>query len=174
MSVTSPGTGSARTQRRDDEPPDQTSADGRVAVELEHARGHHARWVVIGGVIGVLCVLKLGTLGKGVGVLLMALAAWAAYKLVRTYVHPPGTLVVDGDRVQLPRGLCRGAPTELARGAVTGAYFLRRSVPWTRAAPVLVVEAGGKAFVYPRDWFAAEADQRRVLEALAGAGPAAP
>jgi hypothetical protein len=49
---------------------------------------------------------------------------------------------------------------------VTAAYFLRRSVPWTKAAPVLIVEVGERAYVYPRDWFRTEADQRRILDAL--------
>ena len=45
-------------------------------------------------------------------------------------------------------------------------YFLRRSVPWNRSAPVLVVELGPKAMAFPRDWFASEADQRRIVHAL--------
>jgi len=31
---------------------------------------------------------------------------------------------------------------------------------------VLVVEAGERAFVYPRDWFGSESDQRRILDEL--------
>jgi hypothetical protein len=31
---------------------------------------------------------------------------------------------------------------------------------------VLVVELGERALLYPRDWFATEADQRRVVHAL--------
>lgn len=147
---------------------DEASADvgGRVSVDLAHTRGSHLRWTLIGGVLGVACVLMLGTLGKGLGVVLLVLAAWAAFKLILTYRHPPGTIVIDGDDVALPRGLCQGEPSRVKRGDVTAAYFLRRSVPWTRAAPVLVVEAGGKAYAYPRDWFASESDQRRVLDAL--------
>ena len=45
-------------------------------------------------------------------------------------------------------------------------YFLRRSVPWNRAAPVLVVELGERRSLFPRDWFASEADQRHVVHAL--------
>lgn len=159
------GAGSAR----EPEPEAEVAAGGRVAVELAHARGSHVRWTLIGGALGVACVLALGTLGKGVGVLLLVLAAWAAFKLVLTYLNPPGTIIVDGDDVTLPRGLCRGAPVKAARKDVTAAYFLRRSVPWTKASPVLVVEVGKDAFAYPRDWFATEADQRRILDALAPA-----
>jgi hypothetical protein len=49
---------------------------------------------------------------------------------------------------------------------VTASYFLRRSVPWNRASPELVVELGDKAMAIPRDWFATEADQRHVVHAL--------
>lgn len=168
MSVSSRATGAAtkanvRSDERDDA---ATDAGGRVAVDLAHTRGAHLRWTLIGGVLGVACVIALGTLGKVVGVVLLVTAAWAAFKLSLTYRHPPGTIVIDGDDVALPRGLCQGEPSRVKRGDVTAAYFLRRSVPWTRAAPVLVVEAGGKAYAYPRDWFVSEADQRRVLDAL--------
>jgi nucleoid DNA-binding protein len=88
---------------------------GRVSVELAHARGSHLRWVLIGGGLGIACVLALGTLGKALGVVLLLLAAWAAFKLAMTFRHPPGTIVVDGDDVTLPRGLCRGEPNKLAR-----------------------------------------------------------
>ena len=158
-----------RAEQKEREDTDQPAADsgGRVSVDLAHTRGSHLRWTLVGGGLGVACVLMLGTLGKVLGLVLLVLAAWAAFKLVLTYRHPPGTIVIDGDDVSLPRGLCQGEPSKHKRGEVTAAYFLRRSVPWTRAAPVLVVEAGGKAYAYPRDWFASESDQRRVLDALA-------
>jgi hypothetical protein len=171
VSVSSRATGAAakgqvkpRAEDRDDEA--ASDAGDRVSVELAHTRGAHLRWTLIGGALGVACVLALGTLGKVVGLVLLLTAAWAGFKLFLTYRHPPGTIVIDGDDVALPRGLCQGEPSRHTRGEVTAAYFLRRSVPWTRAAPVLVVEAGGKAYAYPRDWFASESDQRRVLDAL--------
>ena len=141
---------------------------GGVEIELLHARNHHLRWLVLGSVLGVLCVTQLGTLGQMLGVLLLVLAAWAGYRVVQTLRHPPGTLVVDGDRVVLPRGLCVGDPLTVRRGEVGAAYLLRKAVAWPQSAPVLVVEAGGKVLAYPRDWFASEADQRRVLDALLG------
>jgi hypothetical protein len=94
-----------------------------------------------------------------------AVAAWA---FARTVIFAPGTIIVDGSQVVLPRGLCRSKPATFARDRVEHVYLLRRAVPWTRAAPVLVIEADGKAFSYPRDWFASEADQRRVIRALHG------
>lgn len=141
-------------------------ATGAVAIELRHARNHHLRWVVLGLVLGGLCVTQLGTLGQAAGVVLLGMAAWAAYRVVETLRHPPGTLVIDADKVSLPRGLCRGEPLELTRGAVTASYLLRKAVAWHQAAPVLVIEADGKVLAYPRDWFATEADQRRALDAL--------
>ncbi len=164
-----------RDDRRDDDgDAGRATADagGRIAIELAHARGNHLRWTLIGGALGAAAVVMLGTLGKGLGVLLLLLAAWSAWKLFLTFRHPPGTLIVDGDQLTLPRGLCRGAPVEVARGEVTAAFFLRRAVPWTRAAPVLVVEVGRRAYAYPRDWFESEADQRRILDALTPAPPA--
>lgn len=147
---------------------DKRAVAGTVEIELLHARNHHLRWVVLGVILGGLCVAQLGTLGQWVGVLLLALAAWAAFRVVQTLRHPPGTIVVDGDRVTLPRGLCRGEPLDLTRTAVSASYLLRKSVAWHQAAPVLVVEADGHVLAYPRDWFASEADQRRVLDALVG------
>ena len=117
-------------------------------------------------ILGGLCVTQLGTLGQWVGFVLLALAAWAGFQVVQTLRHPPGTIIVNGDRVTLPRGLCRGQPLDLTRTAVSASYLLRKAVAWHQAAPVLVVEADGKVLAYPRDWFASEADQRRVLDAL--------
>jgi len=78
--------------------------------------------------------------------------------------------------VELPRGLCKGEPAAFPLDKVQHAYLLRRAVPWTRAAPVLVIEADGRAFSYPRDWFLTEADQRRIVRELhaRGAGVQAP
>ena len=69
-------------------------------------------------------------------------------------------------KVILPRGAHRPKPVEVSPSEVTAVYFLRRSVPWNRAAPVLIVELGDRAMVFPRDWFATEADQRQLVHAL--------
>lgn len=171
--------------RRDDERDRDRSGDRRgdkrgaragdaVEVSLHHARNHHLRWVVLGLVLGALCVTQLGTLGQVLGVALLALAAWAAFRVVQTLRHPPGTIVVDGERVVLPRGLCLGDPLEVTRGAISASYLLRKSVAWHQAAPVLVVETDGKVLAYPRDWFAGESDQRRILDALLAGTAAEP
>ncbi len=113
-----------------------------------------------------MLVLELGTVGVWAGYVMIAVGLYRAYQLVQSYRHPVGTIVVSPKQVKLPRGLHRGAPVEVAPSDVTAVYFLRRSVPWNRAAPVLVVELGERALIYPRDWFASEADQRHVVHAL--------
>ncbi len=168
-------TGKPKTSRRDDDDEDDDADDaapapaprgGRISIGLVDARGQHLRWVLIGLIIGGLCVYALGTLAQIIGVGLIGLGAWNGWLLVRALRNPPGTVLIDGDRIELPRGLCRGAPHAVGRAEVTAAYFLRRSVPWTQAGPVLVIEAGGQAFIYPRDWFGSESDQRRILDEL--------
>jgi hypothetical protein len=74
----------------------------------------------------------------------------------------------------LPRKLHRPNPFDVKPSEVTAVYFLRRSVPLYHAAPVLVVELGSRAILYPRDWFATEADQRHVVHALRHHLPAPP
>jgi hypothetical protein len=123
-------------------------------------------WTIFGLIFGSLLIWKLGTVGVWVGIVLVAIGAFRAYQLVQTFLYPPGTIVVTDRKVVLPRGLCLPRPLEVAPGDVTAVYFLRRSVPWNRSAPVLVVEVGSKALAYPRDWFASEADQRHVVHAL--------
>lgn len=139
---------------------------GPLAIELEVSRNRYAGWTVFGLVFGALLVWKLGTVGVWVGVVLMLLGALRAWQLIQTFLHPPGTIVVGDNEVTLPRGLCLSRPIKVAPKEVTAVYFLRRSVPWNRSAPVLVVELGPKAMAFPRDWFASEADQRHVVHAL--------
>jgi hypothetical protein len=137
-----------------------------IEIELELSRERLWGWAVGGVILGLLLVWKLGTVGVWAGYVLIALGLYRAYLLVQTYRHPPGTITVSGERVKLPRGLHRGAPVEVLPTDVTAVYFLRRSVPWNRAAPVLVVELGERALLFPRDWFASEADQRHIVHAL--------
>ena len=139
---------------------------GNVEVKLEVSRQRPIGWTIFGLIFGALLVWKLGTVGKWVGVGLMIVGAFRAYQLIMTYVHPPGTIKVTESLVTLPRGICMPRPLEVKPADVTAVYFLRRSVPWNRSAPVLVVELGGKALAYPRDWFSSEADQRHVVHAL--------
>ena len=100
------------------------------------------------------------------GYVLIAIGAFRAVQLAMSFMHPAGSIVVGPKEIKLPRGAYRGTPHVLAPSDVKAVYFLRRSVPWNRSAPVLVIEVGDKAMAFPRDWFASEADQRRVVHAL--------
>lgn len=139
---------------------------GPIDVPLAHARWHHFGWLVFGLIAGLLLVLELGTVGRFVGVVLLALALRHAIGFVRTLLYPAGTISVRDDQVILPRGLCRGKPATFPMEQVRHAFVLRRAVPWTQTGPLLVIEAGDRAFSYPRDWFLADADQQRIVRAV--------
>jgi len=168
----------ARDKRAKDEGPakDVQRGPGPLQIELEVSRNRLIGWTVFGLVFGGLLAWKLGTVGVWVGRVLMVLGAVRGWQLLQTFRHAAGTIVVTDDEVTLPRGLCVPRPIKVRPKDVTAVYFLRRSVPWNRSAPVLVVELGPRAMAFPRDWFASEADQRHVVHALMrtrGAGPAA-
>jgi hypothetical protein len=137
-----------------------------LEIELEVSRQRSTGWVIFGVIVGVLLIWKLGTVGVWAGVALLATGAYHGWNLVQTFRHPPGTIVVSDREVSLPRGLCVPRPVVVKPQEVTAVYFLRRSVPWNHAAPVLIIELGPKAMAFPRDWFASEADQRHVVHAL--------
>lgn len=143
-----------------------------MTVELEVSRQRWIAWTIGGIVGGALLVAKLGTVGVWAGYVLIALGLYRGYQLAMSLIHPAGKIVVAPKQVILPRGIHRPRPLEVAPSAVTAVYFLRRSVPWNRSAPVLVVELGDKVMAFPRDWFASEADQRHVVHALLGHLPA--
>jgi hypothetical protein len=137
-----------------------------VEVELEASRQRVISWTIFGTVFGALLVWKLGTVAVWTGWVLIALGLFRGWQLVMSFVYPAGKIVVTEKQVVLPRGIHRPRPLEIAPSAIIAVYFLRRSVPWNRAAPVLVVELGPRAMLFPRDWFASEADQRHVVHAL--------
>jgi hypothetical protein len=170
VSSSSRARGNAKRDRAAIENDDTVLATDRLAVGLEHMRYRHAAWMAFGIVLGALMVWKLGDVGKAIGVVLIGVGGFAAYSFVRTLLFPAGTIVISDSGAELPRGLCKGEPEKMAIEDVKHVYLLRRSVPWTRAAPVLVIEAKGKAFTYPRDWFITEADQRRVVRELQSRG----
>lgn len=116
--------------------------------------------------LGSLLIWKLGTVGVWVGVLLLVHAAFRAWELAQMVFNPAGKIIITEQQVTLPRGRSVRKPLQVKPDDVTAVYFLRRSVPWNHAAPVLVVELGPYALAYPRDWFASEADQRHVVHAL--------
>jgi hypothetical protein len=164
MTSDAPDTTDRRASRREDRN-DKREREA-LAVELEVSRQRSAGWTVFGIVVGALLVWKLGTVGVWAGFALIAAGLYHAWNLLQTFRHPPGTIVVSETQVTLPRGLCVPDPVVVARSEVTAVYFLRRSVPWNHAAPVLIIELGEKAMAFPRDWFASESDQRHVVHAL--------
>lgn len=139
---------------------------GDVAIELEVSRQHAASMAAFCLVVGALLIWKLGTVGVWVGIVLLVFGAFRIWELVQSFLYAPGTIVVTETTVSLPRGLCLPRPVQVTPADVTAVYFLRKSVPWNRSAPVLVVEVGDRALPFPRDWFASEADQRHVVHAL--------
>lgn len=139
---------------------------GNVEVRLEVSRQRTIGWTIFGIIVGALLVWKLGTVGKWVGVALILIGGYRGWQLAQTFMYSPGTIKVTESEVTLPRGICMPKPLKIKPADVTAVYFLRRSVPWNRSAPVLVVELGPKALAYPRDWFSSEADQRHVVHAL--------
>jgi hypothetical protein len=152
-----------------DAPPDKARTarpTEPIAIELEVSRQRSLGWTVFGLVVGALLIWKLGTVGVWGGVVLVLMGVYHAWCLAQTLLYPPGTIVVSEREVSLPRGLCMPRPVTVKPHEVTAAYFLRRSVPWNHASPVLIVELGPKAMAFPRDWFASEADQRHVIHHL--------
>jgi hypothetical protein len=160
---------------------DETLARGEaVKVYLLSDRGRRAAWMIGGTVIGGLFLWKFGTVAAAGGALLVALGLYHTWFFIQSMLHEAGTVSVDAHQAVLPTGLCRPQPEPIPAAKIGAAYFLRRAVPWNRSAPVLVIEVEGRAYLYPRDWFASEADQRRIMHAVlpiiasrSGAGGAA-
>lgn len=121
------------------------------------------------GALGLALVLWFATVAQWVGAVLLLIGALVAGFGAAAAMFPPGKVEIGPRTVILPRRVSRPRPLSYPRAAVSSAYFLRSSTPWFRASPVLVIEAEGRAHVLPRDWFASEADQRRILDALGAA-----
>lgn len=140
--------------------------DEPVVVALMPLPGKSHAWAAFCIVFGALLIAKLATVAQWIGAVLVGLGVLLAVRSVLGLVFPAGVLRVDADAVSLPRGRNRPGPVRVPRSAVTAAYLLRHATPWMHTAPVLVVEAAGRAYLYPRDYFASESDQRRVVDAL--------
>jgi hypothetical protein len=165
--ATTGGNGAAATNGATKPEPRRARAAGdTLEVELIGSRQRSIGWVVGGIVLGVILITHLGTVGVWTGYALVAWGVVHALLLVRSFVWPVGTIVVTEREVSLPRGPHRGRPVVVKPADVTAVYLLRKAVPWNKAAPVLVVELGTRALLFPRDWFATEADQRHVVHAL--------
>ena len=138
-----------------------------VRVELNTSRLRHGVSAIIGIALGVFLAINTNTLGQWTG---YGLLAWGVYHgcwWIYTTARGTAALTVEPTQIHLPARAYRGASTSLPTNALTAAYLLRHSSPWHKAAPTLVIEAGDKAFLYPRDWFHGEADRRRLIDAIA-------
>lgn len=140
--------------------------DDSVVIELTHARWRHFAWALVGLGLGVLLALRLQGWIKVFSLLALLPGLSAGMAFARTLLHPPGTIRLQGDQLELTPRLCSGATVAMPIAEVRSAYLLRRALPWTTAAPVLVVETGRGVFEYPRDWFVSESDQRKIATAL--------
>jgi hypothetical protein len=137
-----------------------------IEIELEVSRQRSFSWTIGGTALGIILITHLGTVGVWTGIALIAWGVFHALLLARSFAFPVGSIVVGEREVSLPRGPHRGKPVVVKPSDVTAVYLLRKSVPWNHAAPVLVVELGERAMLFPRDWFASEAQQRHVVHAL--------
>ena len=144
----------------------RAEGSGPFQVTLESGRWSHLGWIVIGGALGGLLVWKLGVLGKGVGAILLAVAAWHIWPFVRTLIRGAGRVELSADEVVLPERPCSGTSHTVPYDHIRHAFFLRRAVPWTRTGPILVIETDDLVLSYPRDWFSSDSDQRRIALAL--------
>ena len=140
--------------------------DDVVEIDLRHGRWRHFRWGMASLALGVLLVLRLDGWVKLAGVLLALGGVRPSIAFVRTLLHPAGSIVVRPGQVTLTPWLCSGTALHLPISEVHNAYVLHRTLPWTTSGPVLVIEADQGAWEYPRDWFATDGDQRRILGAL--------
>lgn len=169
--MTSPPPANERSERRARPPTGappkiERQATRSVEIPLEHARWRHLGWGAFGLVAGLMLVIKFGIVGQVIGGLLLVTALRNAYLFARTLLFESGTIVVDGEHVVLPLGLCHGKSDTVTIGEVRHAFCLRRAVPWTHTAPLLIVETSKRAYVYPRDWFGSESDQYRILRTI--------
>ncbi len=135
-------------------------------MSLMHARWRAFGWATGGIGVGLLLLIKLGVVGKAIGIILVLASLFAVRSFVLTLLNKPGTIAVDEDEITLPRGLCRSGAVTVPVKELRHAYFLRRAVPWTHTGPLLIVETAQGVFQYPRDWFATDSDQRRIAAAL--------
>lgn len=166
MSARQPAPGAAE---RDSGRPGRASrseGDGEFQIVLEHGRWRHFGWLAIGGALGVFLIWKLGTVGKGLGVVLLLLGAFNLVRFARTLLRSAGAIAVGADGVKLPVGLCSGQTHTIGYGGIRHAFFLRRAVPWTKTGPILIIETERGTFTYPRDWFTSDSDQRRIASAI--------
>ena len=158
--------GSGADPARPAQPARPTRPTRPTRIDLEVSRQRSISWTIFGLLLGALLIRVLGTVGVWAGIVLVGMGVYHAWQLIQTLLYAPGTITVSDREIALPRGLCLPRPLVVKPEDITAIYFLRRSVPWNRSAPVLIVELGPRAMAFPRDWFASEADQRHVIHAV--------
>ncbi len=139
---------------------------GDVDVSLVHARWRNLFWGAAGTALGGLLIYAFGLFGWVVGGVILLLGLSSAWSFVKTLLWAPGHIAVADDEVRLTPALCSPSTVIVTVADLRHAYLIKRAVPWAVSGPVLVVEAKEHTWSYPRDWFASESDQRRVLMAL--------
>src|SRR5688572_9601775 len=164
-SQSSPATG-AESPSDDSAAAPAKDVKDQLKIDLELSRQRWIAWTIGGIIGGILLILELGTVGVWAGYVLIALGLVRGYFLAMSLIYPAGSFIVSATQVTLPRAAHRPRPLVVEPSAITAVYFLRRSVPWNRSSPVLIIELGDTAMVYPRDWFASESDQRHVVDAI--------
>jgi hypothetical protein len=148
-----------------DAKPDKKS-DDVVEVALTHARWKNFAWGAFGIGLGVFLAINMGSIGWVLAAMVWAGTVTNVVRFVQTFLNPPGKIVIGGEDMILPRGLCSGDLESVPLGDLKHAYFLRRAIPWNTSGPVLVIETRRGVFEYERDWFPLDGDQRLVSNAL--------
>ena len=142
-------------------------------VQLNSGRIRYLVWAAAGIVGGILAINYLGTFAKWLGVGFVLWGVYCGYNGILALLHPAGRLVLSGRDLLLPTGVANGKPHNATLDDLRHVYWLRRSVPFLTAGPLLVVETSSasgadsnQTFLYPRDWFTYDADQKKVADVL--------
>lgn len=140
------------------------SAD--LDITFSPARSSHLVWVIVGTLLGLLFVFFFGGAGAVMGALFLIWAGYHAFRLVTALARQPQSIHVGDGGFRLPRSIFGSEVSTLEPDQIKHTYFLRRSAPLFHARPVLVVDLGDEALLYPRDWFASDQDQELLAAAL--------
>jgi hypothetical protein len=145
---------------------DDKEPETRLEIELASSRWKHFLWGVIGIGVGLFVGIHMGSIGWVIGGLVAVGGVNAAWAFAKTLMHPPGIIALRDDELVLPVGVSTGETASMKASDVKNAYVLRRALPWNQSGPILVIETRRQVFEMPREWFALDADQRRVAAAL--------
>ena len=137
-----------------------------LEIELANLRWKHLFWGAVGIGVGLFVGIHMGSIGWVIGGLVAVGGVKSAWEFVKTLLHPPGTLLVDEDRIVVPVGWSTGVSTAVPARELRHAYVVRRAVPWTQSGPILVIETQRAVFELKREWFEADGDQRKIANAL--------